>query len=104
MKRCGWVSDKIHIRYHDTEWGVPLHNDRKLFEFLVEPDKKIDEEIKEYHESKSVEELADIVEVIQKISKLRGTLVEDFEKMRLEKVKKRGGFEKNLFLIESNKK
>lgn len=35
MKRCGWVSDEIHIRYHDTEWGVPLHNDRKLFEFLV---------------------------------------------------------------------
>lgn len=35
MKRCDWVSDDIHIRYHDTEWGVPLHNDRKLFEFLV---------------------------------------------------------------------
>ena len=35
MKRCGWVSDDIHIKYHDTEWGVPLHNDRKLFEFLV---------------------------------------------------------------------
>jgi len=35
MKRCGWVSDEIHIKYHDTEWGVPLHNDRKLFEFLV---------------------------------------------------------------------
>ena len=35
MNRCDWVSDKIHIKYHDTEWGVPLHNDRKLFEFLV---------------------------------------------------------------------
>lgn len=35
MKRCDWVSDEIHIKYHDTEWGVPLHNDRKLFEFLV---------------------------------------------------------------------
>ena len=35
MKRCGWVSDNIHIKYHDTEWGVPLHSDRKLFEFLV---------------------------------------------------------------------
>ena len=35
MNRCDWVSDEIHIRYHDTEWGVPLHNDRKLFEFLV---------------------------------------------------------------------
>jgi DNA-3-methyladenine glycosylase I len=35
MRRCNWVSDDIHIKYHDTEWGVPLHNDRKLFEFLV---------------------------------------------------------------------
>ncbi len=35
MNRCDWVSDKFHIKYHDTEWGVPLHNDRKLFEFLV---------------------------------------------------------------------
>lgn len=35
MNRCDWVSDEIHIRYHDTEWEVPLHNDRKLFEFIV---------------------------------------------------------------------
>jgi len=35
MKRCDWVSGKMHEQYHDTEWGVPLHNDRKLFEFLV---------------------------------------------------------------------
>lgn len=35
MKRCDWVSNDIHVRYHDTEWGVPLHNDRKLFEFLI---------------------------------------------------------------------
>jgi len=35
MKRCEWVHDDIHITYHDTEWGVPLHNDRKLFEFLI---------------------------------------------------------------------
>ena len=35
MKRCDWVIGDIHIKYHDTEWGVPLHNDRKLFEFLV---------------------------------------------------------------------
>jgi len=35
MRRCDWVYDDIHIKYHDTEWGVPLHNDRKLFEFLI---------------------------------------------------------------------
>ena len=35
LKRCDWVSGEIHTKYHDAEWGVPLHNDRKLFEFLV---------------------------------------------------------------------
>ena len=34
--RCKWAgTDPIYIAYHDTEWGVPLHEDRKLFEFLV---------------------------------------------------------------------
>lgn len=34
--RCEWAADDpILRRYHDTEWGVPLHNDRRLFEFLV---------------------------------------------------------------------
>ena len=35
-KRCHWVgADPLYVEYHDTEWGVPLHDDRKLFEFLV---------------------------------------------------------------------
>jgi DNA-3-methyladenine glycosylase I len=34
--RCGWsATDALYIKYHDTEWGVPVHNDRKLFEFLI---------------------------------------------------------------------
>jgi DNA-3-methyladenine glycosylase I len=34
--RCTWAgTDPIYIKYHDTEWGIPLHDDRKLFEFLV---------------------------------------------------------------------
>ena len=34
--RCGWVtSDPLYIRYHDEEWGVPVHDDRKLFEMLT---------------------------------------------------------------------
>lgn len=33
--RCPWPIDELYIRYHDTEWGVPLHDDRILFEFLV---------------------------------------------------------------------
>jgi len=35
-KRCDWPGEnKLMIEYHDTEWGVPLHEDRKLFEFLL---------------------------------------------------------------------
>ena len=35
MKRCNWASNDLNIPYHDTEWGVPLHDDRRLFEFLI---------------------------------------------------------------------
>lgn len=36
LSRCGWVtSDPLYIAYHDTEWGVPVFDDRKLFEFIV---------------------------------------------------------------------
>jgi len=36
-KRCEWVNNKnnLYIKYHDEEWGVPVHNDRKLFEMLI---------------------------------------------------------------------
>jgi len=33
--RCAWAKSPLDIAYHDTEWGVPLHDDRALFEFLV---------------------------------------------------------------------
>lgn len=34
--RCAWsTSDPLYIEYHDKEWGVPVHNDRLLFEFLI---------------------------------------------------------------------
>jgi DNA-3-methyladenine glycosylase I len=35
MRRCGWATNDLAIRYHDEEWGVPVHDDRKWFEFLV---------------------------------------------------------------------
>lgn len=35
MKRCTWPRNELAIRYHDEEWGVPLHDDRGLFEFLI---------------------------------------------------------------------
>jgi DNA-3-methyladenine glycosylase I len=34
--RCSWCgSDPLYVKYHDREWGVPVHNDKKLFEFLI---------------------------------------------------------------------
>lgn len=36
MKRCQWVgNDTIYIEYHDKEWGIPVHDDKKLFEFII---------------------------------------------------------------------
>lgn len=36
LTRCSWCGDDpLYIRYHDREWGVPVHSDRKLYEFLV---------------------------------------------------------------------
>src|SRR5215470_7351425 len=35
MKRCNWPSNDLAIKYHDEEWGAPLHDDRGLFEFLI---------------------------------------------------------------------
>ena len=37
MQRCEWVpdDDPLYVDYHDTEWGVPAHDDRKHFEFLI---------------------------------------------------------------------
>ncbi len=34
-KRCEWAKDEPNITYHDREWGMPQHNDQKLFEFLI---------------------------------------------------------------------
>jgi len=36
MNRCAWAgSDPLYVAYHDLEWGVPVHDDRLLFEFLI---------------------------------------------------------------------
>src|ERR1700730_4616157 len=35
LTRCHWASNELAIAYHDDEWGVPLHDDRALFELLI---------------------------------------------------------------------
>ena len=55
----------------------------------------------EYLESHELEELIDIEEVILKLIKVKGVKKEDFEKLRENKKKKRGAFDKKIFLIET---
>lgn len=63
-------------------------------------DQKLNEELAEYQESKSLEELADLLEVIQTVVKARGWTLEDLERVRADKAAKRGGFEKKILLKE----
>ena len=35
MERCAWPTNELSIAYHDAEWGTPLHDDQRLFEFLI---------------------------------------------------------------------
>ncbi len=35
MQRCPWSQGELYVAYHDTEWGVPVHDDQRLFEFLI---------------------------------------------------------------------
>jgi len=69
--------------------------------FLAELEKKLIEEVNEYSESKDVEELADLLEVIYRISELRGVNSDELEKIRKDKAEKRGKFASNLFLIDT---
>lgn len=72
-------------------------SDEDYISLLVQ---KLDEELAEYQESKSLEELADLLEVIQAVVKARGWTVEELEQVRAEKATKRGGFEKKILLKE----
>lgn len=69
-------------------------------EYLYLLDQKLNEELAEYQESKSLEELADLLEVMQAVVKARGWTMEQLESLRAEKAAKRGGFEKKLLLKE----
>jgi len=67
-------------------------------EYIEELNKKLTEEVNEYLESGSVEELADIEEVLLAILKAKDVSKEIFDEIRKEKVKKRGAFDKKIFL------
>ncbi len=69
-------------------------------EYLHMLEVKLDEELAEYHKDQNIEELADLLEVIRAVVIARGYTLEDLEKIRAEKARLRGGFEKKILLKE----
>ena len=102
MKYNKAIRDKIPsiIQKDGHSCSVKTLSDEQFLEHL---EKKISEEVAEYQNDKNPEELADILEVIYRVAQLRGVSKEELEKIRIKKSKERGGFEKNLFLIDTDK-
>lgn len=69
-------------------------------EYLMLLDQKLSEELGEYLEDKSMEELADLLEVMMAVAKARGSSIEEVETIRRQKAEKRGRFEKKILLEE----
>ena len=91
------VRDKIPeiIEKSGKQCEIEILSDEKYLEMI---DKKLDEELAEYHKDKNIEELADLLEVICAATKARGYSIEELEKVRAEKAEKRGGFDKKILL------
>lgn len=73
-------------------------------EYLVEINQKMHEELAEYEEATtkedSIEELADLLELIHAAAAVHGASIAKLEQVRAQKAKKRGGFDERIFLIE----
>ena len=70
-------------------------------EYLRRLDAKLDEELAEYHRDQTIEELADLMEVILAAAKARGYTAEELEAVRAAKAAERGGFEKKILLVKT---
>jgi predicted house-cleaning noncanonical NTP pyrophosphatase (MazG superfamily) len=95
------IRDKIPeiIQKDGHSCNVETLSDEK---FLEQLEKKLSEELAEYQKDKNPEELADILEVVYRVAQLKGVSKEELEKVRIKKSEQRGGFEKNLFLIDTS--
>ena len=91
------IRDKIPdiIEQSGKKCIVEVMDNDTYIEYL---DQKLNEELAEYQQDKSVEELADLLEVIYAVAVARGYSVEELERKRLDKAEKRGAFEKRLLL------
>ncbi len=96
------VRDKIPeiIEQSGSKCKVQILSD---VEFLEKLEEKLNEEVAEYQSDKNPEELADILEVINRIAELKGITKEELDQIRIKKSEERGGFKDNLFLIDTSK-
>ena len=69
-------------------------------EYLRMIDEKLTEELDEYYADGNIEELADLIEVIYAAAKARGYTIEQLEAVRVDKVRRRGAFDKRILLTE----
>ena len=94
------VRDKIPdiMRSRGEDCKMIVLSDEK---FLAEMEKKLFEEVREYDKDRSIDELADILEVVSRIAELKGTSKERLEEIRRDKAAAKGAFQKNLFLVET---
>ena len=94
------VRDKIPDEINNIEGRRAKYKTLSNEEYLIELDKKIFEEAHEFIEDHSVEELADLIEVISVIMKLKNISLNDVEKARKIKNDKKGKFDNKIFLID----
>jgi len=71
-------------------------------DYLAALDAKLNEELAEYQQDKSMEELADLLEVIRAVIIARGSTYEEVEAIRKAKAEKRGGFDKRIWLVQTD--
>lgn len=93
------VRDKIP-EIIEAEGKKPIFRTLDDEEYIVELERKLYEEANEYLESESIEELADILEVVYSLCEANGQSIHELEKICNAKRKKRGGFSKRIFLID----
>ena len=73
-------------------------------DYLKMIDTKLDEELAEYHRDQSIEELADLMEVIRAAAIARGYTLDELEAIRAKKEEERGGFKEKILLLEVTEK
>lgn len=91
------VRDRIPeiIEKSGNKCVTEILSDEEYIEML---DKKLDEELAEYHNDKNIEELADLLEVVYACTQARGYSLEELENVRANKAEKRGALKDKIFL------